>query len=150
MPIESARACDLQLQKWNAAALVLAILSILSNLKWVTLPFYFFGLRGRSGVIYGSYTLLQTFSFHPAGIVWWVLLGLQVFMTLAVAAGALGQDRTVRLLGFGLLAIALLMLDAYVAVRWNAISLWKMYAIGTVPGILSLGSGICHSKSIAR
>jgi hypothetical protein len=138
------------LQKRRGAAFILAVLSILSNLEWVTLPFYFFGLRGRSGVIYGRYTLFQTFSFHPAGVVWWVLLGLQVFMTLAIFAGSIGRDRALSLLSLGLPAIALLMLDAYVAVRWNAIWLWKMYVIGAFPGILLLGSGILHSKSIAK
>jgi hypothetical protein len=131
---------------WRSAALVAAVLSILTNIEWVILPFSFYGLRGRPGVLYGRYTLLQTFSFHPIGWVWWVLVGLQVFAILAVAAGAVGRERIVQVITFALPAIGLLLLDVYIALRWGDPSLWEMYALGAVPGILLLGSGGCHAK----
>jgi hypothetical protein len=128
------------------AALVAAVLSILTNIEWVILPFSFYGLHGRPEVLYGKYTLLQTFSFHPIGWVWWVLVGLQLFAILAVVAGAVGRERIVTVITFASPAIGLLLLDVYIALRWGDPSLWKMYALGAVPGILLLGSGICDAR----
>ena len=127
-------------------ALVLAALSILANLEWVVLPFSFYGMRGRPGILYGSYSLIQTFSFHPIGWVWWVLFGLQVFGILTASTGAVAPERIVRIITFALPAIGLLLLDVYIALRWGDPSLWEMYTLGAVPGILLLGSGVCHAK----
>jgi hypothetical protein len=129
------------------AALVLGLLSILSNLEWATLPFSFYGLRGRSGVLYGDYTLLQTFSFHPSGWIWWALLGLEVFATLMIAADAAPSDLGVAVSIFVLPGIGILSLDAYIAYRWGTLELWRMYVLGAVPALLLLGSGACYTKS---
>jgi len=118
----------------------------LANLEWVALPFSFYGLHGRPGIMYGSYSLIQTFSFHPIGWVWWVLFGLQVFAGLTVFVGTVAPERIVRIITFALPAVGLLLLDAYVALRWGAPSLWEMYTLGAFPGILLLGSGICDAK----
>jgi hypothetical protein len=131
---------------WRNASLVAAVTSILTNIEWVMLPFSFYGMHGRPGVLYGRYTLLQTFSFHPIGWVWWVLVGLQVFAILAVVAGALGRERIVMVITFALPAIGLLLLDVYIALRWGDPSLWEMYTMGALPGILLMGSGVCHAK----
>ena len=96
--------------------------------------------------MYGSYSLIQTFSFHPIGWVWWVLFGLQVFAGLTVFVGTVAPERIVRIITFALPAVGLLLLDAYVALRWGAPSLWEMYTLGAFPGILLLGSGICDAK----
>jgi hypothetical protein len=135
---------------WRYVPRVLAALSILANLEWVVLPFSFYGMRGRPGILYGSYSLIQTFSFHPTGWVWWVLFGLQVFGILTASTGAVAPERIVRIITFALPAIGLLLLDAYIALRWGDPSLWKMYAIGAVPGILLLGSGLCDIASTSR
>ena len=129
-------------------AFTLSVLSILVNLAWVALPFSFYGLGGRSRILYGQYTLLQTFSFHPIGWLWWILLGLQAFAVLAVAAGVLtGLRRALRLGVFLLPAIGLLLLDAYVAFRWGTLLLWPMYVIGVIPSLLLAGSGACYLRS---
>ena len=133
-------------KNWRNAARVLAALSILANFEWVVLPFSFYGLYGRPGILYGSYSLIQTFSFHPTGWVWWALVGLQVFAGLTVVVGTVAPERIVGIITFALPAIGLLLLDAYIALRWGAPSLWKMYALGAVPGILLLGSGICNAN----
>ena len=133
-------------KNWRNAARVLAALSILANFEWVVLPFSFYGLYGRPGILYGNYSLIQTFSFHPTGWVWWALVGLQVFAGLTEVVGTVAPDRIVRIITFALPAIGLLLLDAYIALRWGAPSLWKMYALGAVPGILLLGSGICDAR----
>jgi hypothetical protein len=133
-------------KNWRNAARVLAALSILANFEWVVLPFSFYGLYGRPGILYGSYSLIQTFSFHPTGWVWWALVGLQVFAGLTEVVGTVAPDRIVRIITFAIPAIGLLLLDAYIALRWGAPSLWKMYALGAVPGILLLGSGICDAR----
>ena len=127
-------------------ALVLAVLSLLANLEWVILPFSFYGLHGRPGILYGRYSLIQTFSFHPVGWVWWALVGLQVFAILTLAADTVAPERIVRVITFALPAIGLLLLDAYIALRWGAPSLWKMYTLGAIPGMLLLGSGVCHAR----
>ena len=131
-------------------ARVLAALSILANFEWVVLPFSFYGLHGRSEILYGSYSLIQTFSFHPTGWVWWALVGLQVFAVLTVVVGTVAPERIVRIITLALPAIGLLLLDAYIALRWGAPSLWKMYALGAIPGILLLGSGLCDMASTSR
>jgi hypothetical protein len=133
-------------KNWRNIARVLVAFSILANLEWVVLPFFSYGLHGRPGILYGSYSLIQTFSFHPTGWVWWALFGLQVFAGLTVVVGTVAPERIVRILTFALPAIGLLLLDAYIALRWGDASLWKMYAIGAVPGILLLGSGICNTR----
>lgn len=133
-------------KNWRNIARVLAAFSILANLEWVVLPFSSYGLHGRPGILYGSYSLIQTFSFHPTGWVWWALVGLQVFAGLTVVVGTVAPERIVRVITFALPAIGLLLLDAYIALRWGAPSLWKMYALGAVPGILLLGSGICNAR----
>lgn len=142
----NARGAVFIVRNWRNVALVLAVLSLLANLEWVILPFSFYGLHGRPGILYGSYTLIQTFSFHPVGWVWWALVGLQVFAILTVAADTVAPERIVRVITFALPAIGLLLLDAYIALRWGAPSLWKMYTLGAVPGILLLGSGVCHAR----
>lgn len=129
-------------------AFILSVLSILVNLEWVALPFSFYGLGGRSRILYGQYTLLQTFSFHPIGWLWWILLGLQAFAVLAVAAGVLtGLRRALRLGVFLLPAIGLLLLDAYIAFRWGTLLLWPMYVIEVIPSLLLAGSGACYLRS---
>jgi hypothetical protein len=133
-------------KNWRNVARVLAAFSILANFEWVVLPFSFYGLYGRPEILYGSYSLIQTFSFHPTGLVWWALVGLQVFAGLTVVLGTVAPERIVRIITFALPAIGLLLLDAYIALRWGAPSLWKMYALGAVPGILLLGSGICNAR----
>jgi hypothetical protein len=108
---------------------------------WVSIPFSGYGLGGRSRILYGHLTLLQTFSFHPLGWLWWILLGLQVFAALALAAGVLSsRDRLVGLCVFGMPAAGLLLLDFYIAYRWAAIALWTMYVTGAIPGVLLLFS----------
>lgn len=132
----------------RSLAFILSFLSILANFEWVILPFSFYGLSGRSRILYGQYTLLQTFSFHPAGWVWWILLGLQVFAVLAIVAGILiGLGRVSRSVVFLLPAIGLLMLDSYIALRWGAFSLWPMYVIGAIPGVLLVVAGACSFGS---
>ncbi len=134
--------------KRMATALVLSVLSIIVNFVLVTLPFYFYGLRGRSGVLYGQYTLLQTFSFHPSGWVWWALLGLQVFVTLTLATGVLARHgRAFTLSLFVIPAMGLLLLDAYIAYRWGTLALWTMYAMGALPSLLLMCAGACYAKS---
>jgi hypothetical protein len=135
---------------WRIVAVVLAAFSILANIEWVVLPFSFYGLLGRPRVLYGSYSLIQTFSFHPLGWVWWVLFGLQIFGILVASTGTVAPERIVRVITFALPAIGLLLLDTYFALRWGAPSLWKMYAIGAVPGILLLGSSLCNIASTSR
>lgn len=132
--------------KRRSIALILVILSILVNLGWASLPFYAYGLRGRSGLLYGRYTLLQTFSFHPVGWLWWTLVGLQVFAMLVVAANAVGLNRIVRLVCLMVPAIGLLLLDAYIALRWGTLRLWTMYSIGALPGLLLVASGACYTR----
>jgi len=134
-------------QWWRTAALSFAILTILANLYWVSLPFSFYGLRGRSGVLYGEYTLFETFYFHPVGQVWWVLLGLQVFAAVVALANVRGLKPVVRLLIFGVPAVGLLLLDLYIALRWSTLVFWSMYALGVVSGLLSVGAGACYAKS---
>lgn len=134
--------------KRKAAALILSASSILLNSVWVVLPFYFYGLRGRSGVLYGQYTLLQTFSFHPTGWVWWTLVGLQVFAVLTVASGVSGSlSRVLRLSLLIIPAIGLLLLDTYIAYRWGTLALWTMYVIGALPSLLLMCAAACHAKS---
>jgi hypothetical protein len=129
-------------------AFILSVLSILANLEWVTLPFSFYGLSGRSRILYGQYTLVQTFSFHPIGRLWWALVGLQAFAVLAVSAGVVvGLRRALRLGVFLLPAVGLLLLDVYVAYRWGAFSMWLMYLIGAIPSLLLAGSGACFLRS---
>ncbi len=132
----------------RTTAFFLSVLSILANLEWVTLPFSFYGLVGRSRILYGQYTLIQTFSFHPTGWLWWTLFGLQAFAVLAAAAGALtGLRRAVSLGVFLLPAIGLLLLDVYVALRWETFSMWPMYLIGAMPSLLLAGSAACFLRS---
>lgn len=134
--------------KRKAIALMLSVFSILANFMWVTLPFYFYGLRGRSGVLYGQYTLLQTFSFHLSGWVWWALVGLQVFATLTIVTGvSAGHGRAFRVSIFAVPAMALLLLDAYVAYRWGTLALWTMYVIGALPSLLLTCAGARYAKS---
>lgn len=133
--------------KWRAASLVLAILSIAANLEWVNLPFSFYGLHGRSGVLYGEYTLLQTFYFHPAGGLWWVLIGLQVFAVLVIVTNVTGLGTEFKMTLLTVPAIGLLMLDLYIGHRWGTLALWSMYVMGAIPGLLLIGSGICYAKS---
>ena len=132
----------------RTVAVVFSVLSVVVNLEWVTLPFSLYGLGGRSRILYGQYTLLQTFSFHPTGLLWWILIGLQTFAVLAAATGALiGLRRALRLGVFLLPAIGLFLLDAYIAFRWGALILWPMYVIGAVPSLLLAGSGACYLGS---
>lgn len=145
-PPLNARGAVFIVRNWRNVALVLAVLSLLANLEWVILPFSFYGLHGRPGILYGSYSLIQTFSFHPVGWVWWALVGLQVFAVLTLAADTVAPERIVRVITFALPAIGLLLLDAYIALRWGAPSLWKMYTLGAIPGMLLLGSGVCHAR----
>jgi len=134
--------------KRKAAALILSASSILLNSFWVALDFYFYGLRGRSSVLYGRYTLLQTFSFHPTGWVWWTLVGLQVFAVLTVASGVIDSlSRVLRLALFTIPAIGLLLLDAYIAYRWATPALWTMYVIGALPSLLLMCAAVCYAKS---
>ena len=134
--------------KRKVAALILSAFSILLNSVWVTLPFSFYGLRGRSGVLYGRYTLLQTFSFHPTGWVWWTLVGLQVFAVLTVASGVSASlSRFLRLSLLITPAIGLLLLDAYIAYRWGTPALWTMYVIGALPSLLLMCAAACYAKS---
>lgn len=142
----NARGVVFIVRNWRNVALVLAVLSLLANLEWVILPFSFYGLHGRPGILYGRYSLIQTFSFHPVGWVWWALVGLQVFAILTLAADTVAPERIVRVITFALPAIGLLLLDAYIALRWGAPSLWKMYTLGAIPGMLLLGSGVCHAR----
>lgn len=135
------------LDKWRAISFTLSILSILANLEWVTLPFSFYGLRGRSGVLYGEYTLLQTFHFHYSGIFWWLIIGLQVFSALIVGMNLSTLRAESKIVLFLLPAIMLLLLDIYVMQRWNAPVLWTMYAIGVVPALILIASGLCYTKS---
>jgi hypothetical protein len=132
--------------KWRAASLILAILSIVANLEWVSLPFSFYGLRGRSGVLYGDYTLLQTFYFHPSGRVWWVLFVVQVFLVLLIALDAPALGSGWRLVIFGLPSLGLLLLDVYIAQRWDALGLWSMSAVGAIAVFLLAGSAVCYTK----
>ena len=141
-----ARGAVFIVRNWRNVALVLAVLSLLANLEWVILPFSFYGLHGRPGILYGRYSLIQTFSFHPVGWVWWALVGLQVFAILTLAADTVAPERIVRVITFALPAIGLLLLDAYIALRWGAPSLWKMYTLGAIPGMLLLGSGVCYAR----
>jgi len=129
-------------------AVSLSVFSILANLEWVTLPFSFYGLVGRSRVLYGQYTLMQTFSFHPTGWLWWTLFGLQAFTVLAAASGVLiGLSRALRLGVFLLPAVGLFVLDVYVAFRWGTPSMWLMYLIGVIPSLLLAGSAACFLRS---
>lgn len=132
----------------RTTAFILSVLSILVNLEWVTLPFSFYGLGGRSRILYGQHTLIQTFSFHPTGWLWWTLFGLQAFAVLAAATGVLiGLSRALRLGVFLLPAVGLFLLDVYVAFRWGTLSMWLMYLIGVIPGLLLAGSGACFLRS---
>jgi hypothetical protein len=129
-------------------AVSLSVFSILANLEWVTLPFSFYGLVGRSRVLYGQYTLMQTFSFHPTGWLWWTLFGLQAFTVLAAASGVLiGLSRALRLGVFLLPAVGFFVLDVYVAFRWGTPSMWLMYLIGVIPSLLLAGSAACFLRS---
>jgi len=99
-------------------------------------------------VLYGRYTLLETFSFHPTGWVWWTLVGLQVFTLVVVASGVIGGlSRAPRVTIFMIPAIGLLLLDAYIAYRWGTLTLWTMYVIGALPGLLMMCASACYAKS---
>ena len=99
-------------------------------------------------MLYGRYTLLQTFSFHPTGWVWWTLVGLQVFGVLTVASGVMGSlSRVLRLSLFIIPAIGLLLLNAYIAYRWGTPTLWTMYVIGVLPSLLLMCAAASYAKS---
>lgn len=99
-------------------------------------------------MLYGQYTLLQTFSLHPTGWVWWTLVGLQVFAVLAVASSVSGSpSRVLRLSLLMIPAIGLLVLDGYIAYRWGTLALWTMYMIGALPGLLLMCAAACYTKS---
>jgi hypothetical protein len=132
--------------KWRTASLLLAILSILANYEWASIPFSFYGLRGRSGVLYGDYTLLQTFYFHPLGRVWWVVVGLQVFVVLLIALGVTTSRPIAEVGIFGPPSLGLLLLDIYIAERWDILGLWSMFAVGLVAVFLLALSAVCYSK----
>lgn len=133
--------------KWRGGSLVLSAISLLINLVWVSLPFSFYGLRGRSGIIYGIYTLFTTFSIHPVGLLWWTLIVFQVFASVLVVGNVLNVGPILRFGTQGLPGILQLLLDVYVAGRWATMELWAMYAIGAFPGLLLLASGACYAKA---
>jgi hypothetical protein len=132
---------------WQSAAVILSIVSVLVNLGWVNLPFYFYGLRGRSGIIYGAYTLAITFSIHPIGWLWWILIGLQVFATLLVVVKIQRLSSIFRFGVFALPGLLQLLLVLFIADRFGTLGLWSMYALGLFPGILLLGAGACFAKA---
>jgi hypothetical protein len=134
------------IRKRRATAPILAAISILANLEWVSLPFSFYGLRGRPGVLYGEYTLLRTFYFHPTGYFWWGLMGLQVLATLLAVFNA-RLSLLARLIVFIIPAAGLLALDVYFVLRGGNLNLWSMYAVGVVAPLLLVGSGFCYAKS---
>jgi hypothetical protein len=131
---------------WRLAALTLAILSILVNVEWVSLPFSFYGLAGRPGVLYGDYSLLLTFYFHPSGYFWWLVVGLQVFATFLVLF-CLDLQPVFRILVFIIPAGGLLLLDAYFILRSATLDLWGLFALGLVAPLLLIATGFCYTKS---
>jgi hypothetical protein len=137
---------DSDARKWRATGVMLAAISILANLEWVSLSFSFYGLRGRPGVLYGEYTLLQTFYFHPTGYFWWGLMGLQVFATLLAVFGV-RLTLLARLIIFMIPAVGLFALDLYFVLRGGTLNLWSMYAVGVIAPFLLVGSGFCYARS---
>jgi hypothetical protein len=131
----------------RSATVALSIVSILVNFWWANLPFYSYGLSGRSGIIYGAYTLAITFSIHPIGRLWWVLIGLQVFATLLVVVKIADLRSIVRFGVFALPALVQVLLVLFIADRFGTLRLWSMYALGLVPGILLFGAGACYAKA---
>jgi len=127
--------------------LLLSLSSFLANLEWVNIPFSSYGLRGPSAIFFGTFTLYITFSFHPAGWVWWTAIGLQAFATMIVLMNSAELHSIIRFFIFALPAILLFSLDVFIADRFGTISLWPMYALGIIPSALLLISGACYARA---
>jgi hypothetical protein len=135
-------------RKWEIIALLFSICSLIVNLEWISIPFSSYGLRGQSGVFYGAYTLYITFSFHPAGWVWWTTIGLQIFATLVLLMlNSSKLDNIIRFSIFAVPGALLLLLDLFITERFGTIGLWTMYILGATPGTLLLVSGVCYTKT---
>lgn len=122
-----------------------SIASLVVNWVWVNLPFSSMGLRGRQAVLFGDYTLLQTFLLpHPYIAFWAIGFLLHAVSTVLLLLTSVGLKRYVGILlilsGFMTTTLAVLVMW-----RWLFSSnLVLMYALGLLSGLTPIALGFAH------
>ena len=121
------------------AAIALSISSLALNWVWVNLPIYQLGISGRSAIIYGKITLLQTFLYpHPYLILWALGFSINVIFLIMSVTGWRWKGAqpifTSITSGTSTLTLWLLIMD-----RWNySTRLLPMYFLGLPSAMIPL------------
>ncbi len=122
-----------------------SIASLTVNWIWVNLPFSFMGLRGRQAVLFGDFTLLQTFLLpHPYLALWITGFLSQAVSTALLLPANVGSKRYVGILLIfsGVMTTTLTMLIMW---RWLfSPNLVMMYTLGLVCGLTPIVLGFIH------
>ncbi|MEM4290352.1 MAG: hypothetical protein QXQ48_08825 [Nitrososphaerota archaeon] len=119
--------------------------SLIVNWIWVNLPFSSMGLRGRQGVLFGDFTLLQTFLLpHPYLVLWVTGFILQAVSTVLLLLTSVGPKRYVGILLMSS-GVVTTILATLIMWRWLfSFNLFVMYALGLLSGLTPIALGFVH------